>query len=552
MALSEQELLEYACEQFENGRYDAALEAFILAYTKEYEQEWVLENVYNCYMAGNEAEFQKNYELWNTGEKPAYEELTLDFVPYREGEYYVYDKKIQSFRGIFSMDSVKNAVRQEDFQWLEFSALAAAIDWDWSNLPGILKEAGFHRVYAVCQDMNRCASYFKIPELAEYAGNIMLFSSMEAFQHYFHEHTSVYLPKICTGMEDGKKTLLEILNKEHEYRLTPEGRNTDNVLLTIAIPTYHRGNLVLERMKNLLPMSYDAEIEIAVSKNGTELYQEEYRQVSQIADARMVYYDHERALWPTENWRYAVEMSHGKYVLFVSDEDDVVTESLEHYLKVLNEHPELNVVRAKTVLQYCHISSRSYKKKGLDAFLNFFMWQNYLSGLIVRREDFIEENFAHLDKFSDNVFYKNYPHEWWCAVLSRKGDNLVEPKILIWERNQDDYKDELASLPNYSTYEARMQQFDGIVGFLHWFMDGDAEGAMFGLESAIYKTVYYMGLTRKMGHDSEREHFEEWVERFSIKVKNMVDDFGMNEEQKAAVLEFLEEQCFNAREKAGI
>lgn len=50
----EDQLLVYACEQFERGVYDKALEIFILVYDKGYEQEWILENIYNCYMAGNE------------------------------------------------------------------------------------------------------------------------------------------------------------------------------------------------------------------------------------------------------------------------------------------------------------------------------------------------------------------------------------------------------------------------------------------------------------------------------------------------------------------
>lgn len=57
-----------------------------------------------------------------------------------------------------------------------------------------------------------------------------------------------------------------MIQKEHEYRLTPEGRNTDKILLTIAIPTYHRGHLLLQRMKNLQKLPYDAEIEFTVSK----------------------------------------------------------------------------------------------------------------------------------------------------------------------------------------------------------------------------------------------------------------------------------------------
>lgn len=549
MALTGQELLDYACRQFEIGAYDAALEAFILAYTKEYEREWVLENIYNCYMAGNEAEFQKNYELWNTGEKPAYENLTLDFIPYREGEYFIFDKEIQSFRGIFSMNIVNSTERQEDLRQMEFSALALAMYWDWSSLPGILAEAGFHKIYAVCQDMNRCASFFKIPELAEYAKKIMLFSGMEEFRCYFHEHTAVYLPKICIGEEDGKEELLEIINKEHEYRLTPEGRNTDNVLLTIGIPTYNRGNLLLERMKNLLQMPYDAEIEIAVSKNGMERYQDEYRQVAEIQDARLVYYDHGKTLDATANWRYVVEMSHGKYVVFVSDEDDVATEALEHYFRVLEEFPETSVIRARTMVQHIEVTSRRSRQKGTDAFVNLFLTQNYLSGLIVRRKDFIEEDFVCLDRFSDNMFYRSYPHEWWCAALCQRGDSLCEPVILVYEgESTEASKDGEITLQYYATYESRLKQFDGIIEFLHWYIDGNADGLVLGLEYAIYKTVYLFGMARQLGHDCE--HFKEWIDRFSIKAMEAVDEFDLNDTQKALVLQFLKDKCSDALKEA--
>ncbi len=530
MALTGQELLDYACTQFENGAYDAALEAFILAYEKGYEKEWVLENIYSCYMEGNEAEFQKNYEHWNTGDKLKYEGLTLDFIPYREGEYYIYDKEIQNFRGIFSMDSVNHVTRQEDFRRMEFSALAVAMYWDWSSLPEILAEAEFRKIYAVCQDMNKCASFFKVPELAGYAKNIMLFPDMEAFRHYFHGHTSEYLPKLCVGTEEGKKRLLDIINQEHTYRLTPEGRNTDNVLLTIGIPTYERGHLLLKRIKNLLPMAYDAEIEIAVSKNGTELYQEEYRQVAKMQDARLVYYDHGKTLDATANWRYVVELASGKYVLFVSDEDDVVVEALEHYFKLLTDYPQLNAVRAKTAYQHRDISERSYGEKGLKAFMNFFLRQNYLSGLIVRREDFVRENFKRLKKFGDNAFFIFYPHEWWCALLSQKGDNVTEPVVLIQEKDGVPQSASEVVIDGYATYEGRLQQFQGIVEFLHWMMDGDAAGAAAGLDMTIRKTTYLLKGAREYGHDIE--HYEEWIDKFCRMAMDAIDTFVLSEEQK--------------------
>ena len=84
---SEKELLiSYACEQFEKAAYDKALEAFILAYQKGYEKEWIFENIYNCYMIGNEEEFRKTYMHQAADAKISYDECLLDFIPYRDGE----------------------------------------------------------------------------------------------------------------------------------------------------------------------------------------------------------------------------------------------------------------------------------------------------------------------------------------------------------------------------------------------------------------------------------------------------------------------------------
>lgn len=549
MTLTGQELLDYACTQFENGSYDAALEAFILAYTREYEKEWVLENIYSCYMAGNEVEFQKNYEHWNTGDKPKYEGLTLDFVPYREGEYYIYDKETQNFRGIFSANSIQNAVREKCFQEKEFSAIVTMADWDLRKMPELLMEAEYRKIYVICDDMGRCSSFFKIPELATVASNIMLFFSEQTFRIYFHTHTAEYLPRIYGGTEEEKKALAEIVEQEHTYRLTPEGRNTDNVLLTIGIPTYHRGHLLLKRIKNLLPMAYDAEIEIAVSKNGTELYEAEYRQAVEITDARFVYYDHKRTLNTVENWRYVVEMSHGKYVLFVSDEDDVVLQALEHYFRLLLDYPEVNEIRARTAYQYYWvITKRAYGKKGLEAFKNTFLQQNYLSGLIVRRKDFMQENFIKLDRFLDNPYYRDYSHDWWCAVLSRSGDNLREPVVLIQEGTSEANRDGEILLQPYAFYRNRLEEFEGIVDFLHWFMDGNTDGIIVGLNDAISKTVYLLDLARELKHDPE--HFNEWIDRFVMKAMEAVDEFNLNEEQKAGVLMCLRNCCVLVLKKA--
>ena len=51
----EELLYTYACEKFEQQKYDEALEAFILLYGKGYERDWIKNSIYQCYVDGNEA-----------------------------------------------------------------------------------------------------------------------------------------------------------------------------------------------------------------------------------------------------------------------------------------------------------------------------------------------------------------------------------------------------------------------------------------------------------------------------------------------------------------
>lgn len=545
------ELVSYACQKFQEGKYDEALEGFVLAYCKGYEREWILENIYACYVDGNQQEFQDAYGKQNFENKIAYEDCMLDFIPYKDGEYYIFDKGISEFRGKFSIHELESTQPDELLQKMEYSAAALEMDWNWNDVKHILTDAKKRNIYAICHDMARCMSFWKIPELEEYLKNVRVFSNHQELQSYFHQNTAVYLPLILYGNEKEKNELIRILEQEHQYRLTPEGRNTENVLLTIAIPTANRGNLLLKRMENLLQMHYDAEIEIAISKNGEGVYQDEYDEVGRIPDARILYYDHHKGLRPTVNWHYTVEMSHGKYVLFVSDEDDVVIEALEHYLRLLTDYPEVSVMRAKSAFQGSHIQKRKYGKKGLEAFEIMFLGQNYLSGLMFRREDFLQEDLLRFEKNTDNVFYNYYPHEWWCASLSRRGDYLEEPVVLIVETDsvlEEETKKyramgvlpegegmiENSSLPGYATYEQRLKQFRGQADFIHLFMKDDAEGAEKGLFYAIAKTSYLMEMARKYKYD--RENFLKYINQFMKNAMEIIDEFSLNEKQKIYLL----------------
>ncbi len=465
------------------------------------------------------------------GTGAAFEACTLDFIPYRDGAYYIFDKEGEVFLGKFFVSDFENAEPDPAFEEMEFSGAAVELDWNWEEEKSILSAAKERKVYAVCHNWRRAVSFFKIPELAEYAKNIMLFSDPAEFQAYFHQNTAVYLPKIVQGGAWAQE-LSQIINQEHAYRLTPEGRNTDNVLLTIGIPTHDRGKLLLKGLEHLRQMSYDAEIEIAISKNGTHYYQEEYKSVEQIPDARIHYIGYDKEITMAKNWHNVVEMAKGKFVLLVSDEDNVIIPALEHYLKFLSSHENLGLVRSRTVVQYFGLDQDLYCPKGKSAFLGGFLMQNYLSGVIYNRSLFLESNLLEWsEKYRENPFYAAYPHMWWQVLLSFKGDYAVDALYLIQEgesilaeetlRYREDnaieggladggMDREYPDVPVPSTYENRLLQFQGGIELIKDYFAENDELKIEAWFALLTKTLYLMKMVRN-SFGYKREEYSEWI-----------------------------------------
>lgn len=547
--MDSERILDHACRSFEGGAYDEALEAFVLAYCKGYEQKWILENIYACYMNGNELEFQTAYEQSGASTLCAYEDCVIDFIPYKEGAYYMFDKSIAEFRGVFSIVELEQTEPDENLQQMEFSAVALDMDWNWNQMKHILTDAKTRKIYAVCHDLARGMSFWKVPELAEYLKNVKMFADKNSFQQYFHRNTSVYLPHIIYANDEDAQEYTRMIEQEHQYRLTPEGRNANNVLLTIAIPTYNRGHLLLERIKNSMQMLYDAEVEIVISRHG-EQYDAEYAQAAHMLDARFKYDDyHGTYARYTLNWIHAVEMASGKYVMLVSDEDDVIIDALEHYLKLLSTTENLNLVRPRSNFQASYIQERRYGTQGIDAFKEAFLGQNYLSGLMFDREALLQVNLYQLEETQlDNVFYQSYPHEWWCASVVRTGDYMTEPVALISENVPASVLESGhgETLPSYATYEARLQLLRGQVDFVHWYMGNDKQGAFVGVAAVICKISYLMEMAREYHY--KPNNFPEYVDQFIWESMKTIDEFDFTEGMKASLLESIKQNALSMLE----
>lgn len=483
-----------------------------------------------------------------------YGECSLEFYPYNSrGEYCVYNKKTQKFEDVFSIFKLENILPLPELKENCFSSITLQFEGNWMEHLEILREAKERKIYVICSDIQRLVSYYKIPELEEYMNNIKIFKDRLEYEQYFHENTSVYLPRIvfAKNRRDEYK-IKKFIKNEHNYRLTDEGRDNSNVLLTIGIPTHNRGNLLLKRLENLFKMQYDAEIEIVVSKNGVDLYQNEYKEASQIRDSRYIYYGVDDELKPHHNWYNITKYMHGKYILFVSDEDDVEIHALEYYLHFLNTHPQLGVVRAKTSNTYASLE-KEYGKKGGEAFYKAFLVQNYLSGLIFNSGDLRKADVMKFEKYSDNKFYQDYPHEWWCAAVSLFGDYYAETVELIEEKENvlnEEYEklgtlkknenfDEESGIPKYATYESRFKQFEGQIDFLNIFMKDNVLVIYLCMAKAIDKLAYLLKVARTYGY--KKKVYQEFIDYFVMLTSKNVDYFLNDKEQKSTMKKFINE-----------
>ena len=93
MSLTDAQILELAYTEFEEKRYDEALQLFILTYSHGYQQEKIREILYDCYYAGNEQIFYESFVKTKGNHYCEFKKTSLDFFLYKDGEYYIYNKK---------------------------------------------------------------------------------------------------------------------------------------------------------------------------------------------------------------------------------------------------------------------------------------------------------------------------------------------------------------------------------------------------------------------------------------------------------------------------
>lgn len=322
--MEQKELFKEAIELFEAGEYDKSVQNLIGLYEHGYEKEQILNFLYQAFVEPNIEEFKKNYQTQADGLIDVeYEATQLDFIPVSDQKFYIWYKEEQRFVGNIDLNvEAQIEDRQRDFQ-----SLLIAQTCDIREMIPFLLNKQYNTIYIVLNKNKEIfASFLKLPKIRKYfLENVIIFENEKIMQLFFEEYSEFYIPRSIIAKDSQK--YVTFFDDLHKKRLLKK-REKNNVFLTIGIPSYNRGKILLENINQLLNLEYDAEIEIVVSNNGSQVETEYYDQISKITDSRLVYTSFEANQGYASNVLNVMAHATGHFLVMCSDEDFLVLDKL--------------------------------------------------------------------------------------------------------------------------------------------------------------------------------------------------------------------------------
>lgn len=126
----------------------------------------------------------------------------------------------------------------------------------------------------------------------------------------------------------------------------------DNIILSIAIPTWNRSTQ-LRRCLNLLVPQISQCIEIIVCDNNSD---DDTSKIAGDYSQKINYYSHCRNIGPDNNILYCLSKSQGKYIWLLGDDDVISLKAVNSILKVLREYPSVSLVHLKSIPYHGNIN----------------------------------------------------------------------------------------------------------------------------------------------------------------------------------------------------
>ncbi|MBR6147785.1 MAG: glycosyltransferase [Lachnospiraceae bacterium] len=273
---------------------------------------------------------------------------------------------------------------------------------------------------------------------------------------------------------------------------------------TIGIPTYNRGHRALDTVNQLLKdraryhMEY--EVEIFVSDNASENNTEGYERIKELSEdnINLVYYRADSNGLLLGNIYNIISLAKGQFCLLLSDEDMVFFAGLICYIKYLEKHAEIAVMKGWSNANYQGLRP-IYQPKGVGALSAFYLKGNYISGIIWNRSIITGELILELkrrydDEAQSNRAFLYYNHMFLDAYGLIHGAYAGSDIPLINEGDSEIQEINMKTLP-YTTPEERIRQAEGFMMLIRDVGTSDNIAATMYLLT-VEKTLYLLNMSK--------------------------------------------------------
>lgn len=529
--MEQKELFKEAIELFEAGEYDKSVQNLIGLYEHGYEKEQILNFLYQAFVEPNIEEFKKNYQTQADGLIDVeYEAAQLDFIPVSDQKFYIWYKEEQRFVGNIDLNvEAQIEDRQRDFQ-----SLLIAQTCDIREMIPFLLNKQYNTVYIVLNKNKEIfASFLKLPKIREYfLENAIIFENTKIMQLFFEEYSEFYIPRSIIAKDS--QEYVTFFKDLHKRRLLKK-REKNNVFLTIGIPSYNRGKILLENVKQLLNLEYDAEIEIVVSNNGSKIEADYYDQISKINDSRLVYTSFEANQGYASNVLNVMTHASGHFLVMCSDEDFLVLDKLSGFIQFLFENLQMAMSYTGGYGSNFENGTIQMYPAGIQA-IECAVNSNYLTGLVFNNS--IISKYKIIEKVQQNrgnLFVEYYVHSVIATIIAQYGDVWKNP-ICLWESKYEKQSEEdgSKSLLSYMKYESRVEQMESAIKFMLNELKLNLEEQIQVVLERIVKTYYllYLAYLYYWEESSKLKKWDNVCTELFIEAEQIIDKIVKGEDNK--------------------
>lgn len=235
---------------------------------------------------------------------------------------------------------------------------------------------------------------------------------------------------------------------------------------SILIPAY-KAQYLAECIDSILAQTY-SNFELVIVNDASPQNLDEI--VGRYHDDRIRYFKNEKnsgALHVVDNWNKCLSYAKGDYVICMGDDDKLLPNCLEEYVRLIEKYPDLNLYHALTEIidehsQFMHMQEMRPEREGL-----FSMIYGRLFGA---RMQYIGDWMIRTDFLRSIGGYVDYPFAWgsddMTAYLAAKGKGVANAQVPMFE-----YRESSVTISQSGNYDMKYESMTKLLSAIKTLVD---------------------------------------------------------------------------------